>query len=206
MDCSEKYAVHAGMLSAFGLAIKWLPTLHPGCLTRAVSEQASAKEGGWSLVLLTPEGACFAHLGGVLRVTKVIGTMCGFAEELAWTYCRVKVDLSTTGLCQLWQEPFGLLECWLCAPVKQAATGQKAHHLLYGFWMQCACVCVRMRWLVLSVLWYVVFSGHILPLVKYKEQYWAVWNPEQWWLPFVNERFNTVWASVLYVGMHKYEL
>lgn len=84
MDCLEKCAVHASMPSALELAVKWwLPTLHPGYLTRAVSEQASAKEGGWSLVLLTPEGVCFAHSGGVLRVTKVVGTMCGFAEELA---------------------------------------------------------------------------------------------------------------------------
>ena len=79
------------MPSVFELAVKWwFPVLLPSWQTQAVSEQASVKEDGGSLLLLTPEGVCFAHSGGLLRVTKVLGTMCGFAEELVWTCCAVE--------------------------------------------------------------------------------------------------------------------
>lgn len=79
------------MPSAFELAIKWwFPTLHPSWQEQAVSEQASAKDGGGNLLLLTLQSVCFAHSGGVLRVTEVLGTMGVFAEELAWTCCAVE--------------------------------------------------------------------------------------------------------------------
>lgn len=87
----EKYAVHTGMLSVFELALKrWFPVLHPSWQTWAVSEQPSAKESGGSLLLLIPQSVCFAYLGGVLRMTKVLGTVCAFAEELVWTCCAVE--------------------------------------------------------------------------------------------------------------------
>lgn len=81
--CLEKLAVCAGKPSAFELAVKWwFPALHPSWQRQAVSEQASEKECGGSLLLLTPEGVCFAHSGGVLRVTKALGAMCGLAVRL----------------------------------------------------------------------------------------------------------------------------
>lgn len=77
--------------SAFELAVKWwFPVLHPSWQRQAVSEQASAKEGGGSLLLLTPDGVCFAHSGGMLRVTKALGAMSGFAEERVWACCAAE--------------------------------------------------------------------------------------------------------------------
>lgn len=76
------------MPSAFELIVKWwLPALHPGYLAQAVSKQASAKEGGWSLLLLTPEGVCFAHSGDVFwpLCVGLQRSLHGLAVELRWT-------------------------------------------------------------------------------------------------------------------------
>lgn len=42
--------------------------------------------------------------------------------------------------------------------------------------------------------------------IKREDQYWAVLDPEHWWLPFVYKRLNAVWASVLYMVVHKSQL
>lgn len=88
--CLEKCTVHTGMPSVFELAVKrWFPSLCPTWQMWAVSEQASVKESGGSLLLLTLQSVLFAHSAGVLRVSKVLGTMTQ-AEELAWTCCVVE--------------------------------------------------------------------------------------------------------------------
>lgn len=120
-------------------------------------------------------------------------------------------DLSTTGSCQQWSELFGSLGHWLYALLNRATIGWRVHLLLYALALQHSQengvrLCVDEVACVIGVEVCGIFRANPVHGIKYEEQYWAVINLEHWWLRFLYKRFNTVWASVLYMAMHKNEL